>query len=166
MAAGPRLAGRVALITGGIGEIGGALARRFAVEAAAVAVADIDPAKSKAVVSAIPNGGGRTGAPAQATVHREFADDEHAGAVDGDRLVPLRQRQCLRTLVIMRIRLARKSVAMFQAQYIGDKIAHIATFDYDVRHRSVRCSQGSSQRSAGHACDIGNAFERGRGGVG
>ena len=57
MAAGPRLAGRIALITGGGGETGGALARRFAVEAAAVAVADIDPAKSKAVLSAIPNGG-------------------------------------------------------------------------------------------------------------
>ncbi|HTP90505.1 MAG TPA: hypothetical protein VMJ52_02140, partial [Xanthobacteraceae bacterium] len=110
MAAAPRLAGRVALITGGIGEIGGALARRFAVEAAAVAVADIDPAKSKAVASAIPNGGGRIGAPAQATVHREFAGDEHAGAVDDDRLVPLRQRQCLRTPEIMRIGLARKSV--------------------------------------------------------
>ena len=35
------LSGRVALITGGGGEIGGAIARRFAAEGAAVAVADI-----------------------------------------------------------------------------------------------------------------------------
>ena len=38
-----RLQGRVALITGGGGEIGGAIARRFAAEGAEVAIADLEP---------------------------------------------------------------------------------------------------------------------------
>ncbi len=59
MMTGSRLAGRVALITGGGGEIGGAISRRFAAEGAAVAVADIDPAKSEAVARAIRDAGGR-----------------------------------------------------------------------------------------------------------
>jgi NAD(P)-dependent dehydrogenase (short-subunit alcohol dehydrogenase family) len=54
-----RLDGRVALVTGGGGEIGGAIARRFATEGAAVAVADIDPAKSEAVAHTIRQAGGR-----------------------------------------------------------------------------------------------------------
>jgi len=58
MAAGSRLAGRVALISGGGGEIGGAIARRFAAEGAEVAVADLDPDKAEAVARAILDGGG------------------------------------------------------------------------------------------------------------
>jgi NAD(P)-dependent dehydrogenase (short-subunit alcohol dehydrogenase family) len=54
-----RLAQRVALVTGGGGEIGGAICRRFAAEGAAVAVADLDPAKSEAVARAIVDSGGR-----------------------------------------------------------------------------------------------------------
>ena len=59
MAAGNRLTGRVALISGGGGEIGGAIARLFAAEGAQVAVADLDPAKAETVVRAIADNGGR-----------------------------------------------------------------------------------------------------------
>jgi NAD(P)-dependent dehydrogenase (short-subunit alcohol dehydrogenase family) len=54
-----RLAGRVALITGGGGEIGGAIARLFAAEGAQIAVADLDPAKAEAVAGAIRAKGSR-----------------------------------------------------------------------------------------------------------
>jgi NAD(P)-dependent dehydrogenase (short-subunit alcohol dehydrogenase family) len=54
-----RLNGRVALITGGGGEIGGAIARLFAAEGAAVAVADLDPTKAETVAGAIADAGGR-----------------------------------------------------------------------------------------------------------
>ena len=54
-----RLDSRVALITGGGGEIGSAIARRFAAEGAAVAVADLDMAKSEAAVHAILDRDGR-----------------------------------------------------------------------------------------------------------
>ncbi|MDB5534800.1 MAG: short-chain dehydrogenase/reductase, partial [Hyphomicrobiales bacterium] len=44
-----RLHGRVALIVGGGGEIGGAIARRFALEGASVLVADLRPAAAESV---------------------------------------------------------------------------------------------------------------------
>ena len=53
------LAGRVALVTGGGGEIGGAIARRFAREGAAVAVADLRPDKAEAVARSIEDAGGQ-----------------------------------------------------------------------------------------------------------
>jgi len=53
-----RLAGRVALITGGGGEIGAAIAQRFAQEGAKVAVADLDLGKAQAVARAISESGG------------------------------------------------------------------------------------------------------------
>jgi NAD(P)-dependent dehydrogenase (short-subunit alcohol dehydrogenase family) len=53
-----RLAQRVALVTGGGGEIGGAICRHFAAEGAEVAVADLDPTKSDAVARAILDSGG------------------------------------------------------------------------------------------------------------
>jgi NAD(P)-dependent dehydrogenase (short-subunit alcohol dehydrogenase family) len=59
MATGSRLAGRVALVSGGGGEIGAAIARLFAEEGAEVAVADLDPAKAEAVALAITESGGR-----------------------------------------------------------------------------------------------------------
>jgi NAD(P)-dependent dehydrogenase (short-subunit alcohol dehydrogenase family) len=59
MTTGARLAGRVALVSGGGGEIGRAIARLFAAEGAAVAVADLDHAKADAVARAIGGDGGR-----------------------------------------------------------------------------------------------------------
>jgi NAD(P)-dependent dehydrogenase (short-subunit alcohol dehydrogenase family) len=54
-----RLEARVALITGGGGEIGSAIARRFAAEGAAVAIADLDPAKADATARSVIEAGGR-----------------------------------------------------------------------------------------------------------
>lgn len=54
------LRGRVALITGGGGEIGGAIARRFAAEGASVAVADIRKEAAQAVAAAIGEIGGQS----------------------------------------------------------------------------------------------------------
>lgn len=56
--AGELLKDQVALITGGGGEIGGAIARRFAAEGAAVLLADIQPEKSAEVASEIRFTGG------------------------------------------------------------------------------------------------------------
>lgn len=53
-----RLAGRVAVVTGGGGEIGGAIARRFGSEGAAVLVTDITPGKARIVADAIAGAGG------------------------------------------------------------------------------------------------------------
>src|SRR5687767_7349501 len=54
------LSGRVALITGGGGEIGAAIARRFASEGAAVAVADIQREKAEVVAKDISDAGGHS----------------------------------------------------------------------------------------------------------
>jgi NAD(P)-dependent dehydrogenase (short-subunit alcohol dehydrogenase family) len=59
MATAGRLGQRVALVTGGGGEIGGAICRRFADEGAEVAVADLVHDKSEAVARAIAASGGR-----------------------------------------------------------------------------------------------------------
>jgi NAD(P)-dependent dehydrogenase (short-subunit alcohol dehydrogenase family) len=53
-----RLDGRVALVTGGGGEIGGAISRLFAAEGAEVAIGDLDPAKAESVARGIVNNGG------------------------------------------------------------------------------------------------------------
>jgi NAD(P)-dependent dehydrogenase (short-subunit alcohol dehydrogenase family) len=53
------MAGRVALITGGGGEIGGAIARRLAAAGAAIALADIAVAGAKVAASKITAAGGR-----------------------------------------------------------------------------------------------------------
>ena len=53
-----QLQGRVALITGG-GEIGGAIARRFALEGAQIAVADIRAEAAEAVANDITAAGGK-----------------------------------------------------------------------------------------------------------
>ena len=54
-----KLEGRVALVTGGGGAIGGAQARLFAREGAAVCVADLYAAKAEAVAREIVASGGR-----------------------------------------------------------------------------------------------------------
>src|SRR5689334_3568035 len=56
---GGRLDGRVALITGGGGEIASAIARRFAAEGATVAVADREAAKAEATARSVVEAGGR-----------------------------------------------------------------------------------------------------------
>ena len=53
------LKGRVALISGGGGEIGGAIARRFAAAGAAIAVADVQRQAADEVAQAIKAAGGR-----------------------------------------------------------------------------------------------------------
>lgn len=53
-----RLTGYVALITGGGGEIGSAIALRMAREGASVVVGDLDPAKAEATAAAITSNGG------------------------------------------------------------------------------------------------------------
>ena len=59
MPQGGLLAGRVAIVAGGGGEIGGAIARRYAREGAAVAVCDISLEKAQAVASDIVAAGGK-----------------------------------------------------------------------------------------------------------
>src|SRR4029079_18900418 len=56
---GGRLEGRVALITGGGGEIGSAIARRFAAEGAAIAIADLEISKAEATARSVIGIGGR-----------------------------------------------------------------------------------------------------------
>lgn len=53
-----RLAGRVALVTGGGGEIGGAIAKRFAAEGAKLVIADINAVNAEATAAAIRAAGG------------------------------------------------------------------------------------------------------------
>jgi len=53
------LAGRVAIVTGGGGEIGSAIARRFAREGACVVVGDLEPAKAGRIADAICAEGGQ-----------------------------------------------------------------------------------------------------------
>ncbi len=74
MATGNRLRGRVALVAGGGGEIGGAIARLFAAEGAEVAVADLDPDKAEAVARAVLERGGHARALAV-----DVADEGSAG---------------------------------------------------------------------------------------
>lgn len=59
MASDTRMAGRVALVTGGGGEIGGAIAARFAAAGAAVAIGDLDRDKAEAAAANIRASGGK-----------------------------------------------------------------------------------------------------------
>jgi NAD(P)-dependent dehydrogenase (short-subunit alcohol dehydrogenase family) len=69
------LSGRVALITGGGGEIGGAIAARFAAAGAAVAVADVRREAAEAVAAEIVKAGARAIA-----IAADVADPQHAQA--------------------------------------------------------------------------------------
>ena len=55
----PLLDGRIAVITGGAGGIGGGVTRRLAAEGATVVVNDIDDGLLDTMVAAIEDGGGR-----------------------------------------------------------------------------------------------------------
>ncbi|MPZ56413.1 MAG: SDR family oxidoreductase [Rhizobiales bacterium] len=70
-----KLAGRVALIPGGGGEIGAAIARRFAQEGASVVAADILRARADAVARAIVAEGGRA-----VSIEVDIADPRSAEA--------------------------------------------------------------------------------------
>ncbi len=59
MASDKRMAGRVALITGGGGEIGSAIAARLAAAGAAIAVGDVEPKKAEATAANIRASGGK-----------------------------------------------------------------------------------------------------------
>jgi NAD(P)-dependent dehydrogenase (short-subunit alcohol dehydrogenase family) len=78
---GGRLAGRVALITGGGGEIGAAIAQRFADEGASVAVLDIVADKAAATAEAIERAGGRAVAITADVAEPESAEAAVAQAV-------------------------------------------------------------------------------------
>ncbi len=82
MAAAGRLTGRVALISGGGGEIGGAIARLFAAEGAEVAIADLDPHKAETVARGIVDAGGRAHALTVDVADEASAKDAVARAVE------------------------------------------------------------------------------------
>ncbi len=62
MPKGELMNGRVAVVAGGGGEIGGAIARRYAAEGACVVVCDVSLEKAETVAEAIRNAGGRADA--------------------------------------------------------------------------------------------------------
>lgn len=78
MSAGSLLAGRVAIVTGGGGEIGGAIARRYAAEGASIIVTDVDLSKAEVVAGEIAAKGGK--AKALAVDVRNPVDCERATA--------------------------------------------------------------------------------------
>jgi NAD(P)-dependent dehydrogenase (short-subunit alcohol dehydrogenase family) len=71
-----RLAGRVAIVTGGGGGIGGATARALARHGAAVVVVDVDPSAAGAVVTAVEDSGGKAVA-----CHADVSQEEQVRAV-------------------------------------------------------------------------------------
>lgn len=81
------LEGRVAIVTGGGGEIGGAIARRFAAEGAAVVVADVSAFHAECVHQSIASSGGA--AYHVAVDVREPADCERAVEAAVKRFGPL-----------------------------------------------------------------------------
>ena len=81
-----KLAGKRAVVTGGASGIGRAIAERFAIEGATVAIADVDLDGANAVVRAIEAGGGR------ATAHRcDVSQEGRRRGADGGCGRPFRQ---------------------------------------------------------------------------
>ena len=81
MAAAHMLEGRVAIVTGGGGEIGSAIAKRFAAEGAAVLVADISADKAQVVVDDIAQAGGSASAVALDVTNPDQCEEVVATAV-------------------------------------------------------------------------------------
>jgi NAD(P)-dependent dehydrogenase (short-subunit alcohol dehydrogenase family) len=77
MTDGGKLAGCVALVTGGGGEIGGAIARRFAAEGARIMVTDVRRAAAETVAAAIMDAGGQAA----------FLEADVSSAADAERSV-------------------------------------------------------------------------------
>jgi NAD(P)-dependent dehydrogenase (short-subunit alcohol dehydrogenase family) len=77
-----KLMGRVALISGAGGEIGAAIARRFASEGASIVVADIDPIKAERTATDIRSAGGAAVAQETDVSNPEHAARAAARAVD------------------------------------------------------------------------------------
>lgn len=82
MASEGRLAGRVALVTGGGGEIGSAIARLFAREGAEIAIADLEPDKAESVARSIAAAGGRADAFAADVANAASAKDAVSRTVE------------------------------------------------------------------------------------
>lgn len=82
MPAESRLSGRVSLIAGGGGEIGGAIARLFAAEGAAVAIGDLDVHKAETIAGAIVDQGGRAQAIAVDVASETSAEQAIARTVE------------------------------------------------------------------------------------
>jgi NAD(P)-dependent dehydrogenase (short-subunit alcohol dehydrogenase family) len=81
VAAAHMLEGRVAIVTGGGGEIGSAIAKRFAAEGAAVLVADISADKAQVVVDDIAQAGGSASAVALDVTNPDQCEEVVATAV-------------------------------------------------------------------------------------
>lgn len=77
-----RMSGQVALITGGGGEIGTAIAMRFAAEGAQVTIGDLDPAKAEVTAQKVRDAGGQASAIGVDVSKPESCEKAVAAAVD------------------------------------------------------------------------------------
>jgi 3-oxoacyl-[acyl-carrier protein] reductase len=76
------ISGKTALVLGGGGGLGGAIAQALAAEGAAVAVADISPQAAEGTVEAVADAGGKA-VPLEWDLADLDAIDQHIAAVEG-----------------------------------------------------------------------------------
>src|ERR1700748_2189107 len=121
-----RLAGKVAIVTGGAGGIGAAAAQQFAREAAAVAVVDIDDAKGAEVVDAI----ART--------------EERAIALGGDLAEEQTARHVVRSTVAEfgRLDVLHNNAALTTSSFLS-RDTTVSEMALDVWQRSLEVNLGS-----------------------